>query len=356
MDDERFMRRALELSAIPLKTSPNPRVGAVIVRDGEIISEGFHEGRGNPHAEAVALAGVEASGSTVYVNLEPCDHHATTPPCTEALVRAGVARVVVAIEDPDVRVAGAGIARLKRDGIQVDVGVLEDEARSLNRAYIHQRVTGMPFITLKLAQTIDGRLAAPAGAGWITGAGARRSVHENRARVDAVMVGVGTVLADDPQLTARDVSIRTQPWRVVLDSAGRTPIDARVLGDDAPTIVITTDACPVEKHVALEDAGAEVIVVPRGDGGVDVGSAMKELGSREVVEILCEGGAELASSLLRGGYVQKLEIHTGPLVFGDGPQVTDLGVKSVTDPDPWHLVSAEKIGDDIIAAYEKWVP
>ncbi|MGH2807694.1 MAG: bifunctional diaminohydroxyphosphoribosylaminopyrimidine deaminase/5-amino-6-(5-phosphoribosylamino)uracil reductase RibD, partial [Actinomycetota bacterium] len=206
MDDRFFMARAIELARIPLHTSPNPRVGAVVVRDGEVIGEGYHFGAGRPHAETEALRGVDdARGATVYVNLEPCMHRAETPPCAPALVEAGVARVVAALEDPDERVRGRGFEYLREHGVEVTGGVMAAEARALNAAFIHQRTTGRPLVTLKLALTIDGRLAASDGTSrWVTGPEARAVVHRRRAETDAILVGSGTVLADDPSLTARD--------------------------------------------------------------------------------------------------------------------------------------------------------
>ncbi|MEA2435040.1 MAG: diaminohydroxyphosphoribosylaminopyrimidine deaminase [Actinomycetota bacterium] len=352
MDDERFMRRALDLAAEARFTSPNPRVGAVVVRDGEILSEGFHRGLGTSHAESVALNGIDATGATVYVNLEPCNHHASTPPCSEALVAAGVSRVVTALSDPDPRVAGGGIEHLRSNGVHVDVGILAADAAALNRAYLYHRSTGKSFIHLKLAQTIDGRLASADGsARWITGADARRRVHEYRARVDAVMVGAGTVVADDPTLTARDVGAERQPLRIVVDSSGRTRPDAKVYQPDAPTLLVTTDSCSHERQVAFKEKGVEVLIVPEQGGRVDLAVMVEELGRRGVVEVLCEGGAELASSLLRGELVGRLEIHTGPVVVGGGPSLDDLGLSSLERAPRWLLDSAEAVGDDVISVY-----
>ncbi|HYP22907.1 MAG TPA: bifunctional diaminohydroxyphosphoribosylaminopyrimidine deaminase/5-amino-6-(5-phosphoribosylamino)uracil reductase RibD, partial [Actinomycetota bacterium] len=301
-DDERYMARALELASTPAFASPNPRVGAVVVRDGAVLGEGAHEGPGTPHAEALALSGIDARGATVYVSLEPCNHHGRMPPCAPALAEAGVARVVAAMEDPDPRVAGSGFEVLRAAGIDVEVGLLRDRAERLNRAYLHHRRTGRAFVSLKLALTLDGRMTAADGSSqWITGPEARRIVHARRVECDAVMVGAGTVLADDPQLTARDVPAPRQPLRVIVDAAGRVPASAAALGDGS--VVATTAAAPHETQIAWKETGAEVLVLPEESGGVDLGALLDALGSRNVVEVLCEGGPRLASSLVRDDLV-----------------------------------------------------
>jgi diaminohydroxyphosphoribosylaminopyrimidine deaminase/5-amino-6-(5-phosphoribosylamino)uracil reductase len=354
MDDDRHMRRALELAAVPARTSPNPRVGAVVVRDGAVIGEGYHAGYGLPHAETEALAGIDARGATVYVNLEPCNHHASTPPCTEVLIAAGVERVVAAISDPDERTRGKGFDRLRRAGVIVDVGTLDRQAAALNAPFIHHRTTGRAFVSLKLAQTIDGRLASADGSSrWITGPEARGAVHERRARVDAVMVGAGTATADDPLLTARDVGAEIQPLRVIVDSTGRTSTSARAFGSDGQTVVATTGRCSHERQLAYKEAGAEVLLLPSDDAGVDLRALAEELGRRGVLEVLCEGGAELASSLLRDDLVDRLEIHTGPVVLGAGPELHELGLASLTDARRWTLGSTEALGDDVLSTYHR---
>lgn len=353
--DERYMLRAIELARRAPFTSPNPRVGAVLVRDGAVLAEGWHRGPGTPHAEPDALRDADASGATLYVNLEPCAHHGRTPPCAPAVAAAGVRRVVAAMEDPDPRVSGAGFALLRAAGVEVEVGACALEARRLNAAYVHHRSTGRAFVALKLALTLDGRLAAPDGTSrWITGDGARRMVHRRRLECDAVMVGAGTVLADDPRLDVRAVEAGRQPARVVVDGSGRVPPDAALFGSPGgPVTVATTDAAPVERRKEWEAAGAEVLVLPRAGDGVELEALCDDLGARGVVEVLCEGGARLATRLLARGLVGSLETHYGAVVVGrGGPDVGDLGVPTMADARRWRLVSVEAAGDDVVASYE----
>ncbi len=355
VDDERLMRRAIELAREPAFTSPNPRVGAVLVKDGAIISEGFHRGAGTPHAEAVALAAVDARGATCYVNLEPCAHHAGTPPCVHALVDAGIQCVVASVEDADERVRGSGFAYLREHGVDVTVGVLEREARDLNAAFLHQRTTGRPLVTLKLALTVDGRLAASdRSSQWITGDAARAAVHRRRVEVDAVMVGAGTVMTDDPSLTARAVPAPRQPARVVVDAVGRVSPDANVFAAGGDVIVATTDRAPHDRHTAWKEAGAEVLVLPSVEGRVDLSALVDELARREWLEVLCEGGAQLATSLLRDDLVDRLELYYGAVLVGSaGPAIGDLGIPSLQDAHRLRLVEQEQLGDDIRVVYAR---
>ncbi|HEX2196091.1 MAG TPA: bifunctional diaminohydroxyphosphoribosylaminopyrimidine deaminase/5-amino-6-(5-phosphoribosylamino)uracil reductase RibD, partial [Actinomycetota bacterium] len=335
------------LAAAPPFASPNPRVGAVVVRDGVVAGEGSHEGPGTAHAEAAALSGVDARGATLYVTLEPCNHHGRTPPCAPAIVEAGVARVVAATEDPDPRVAGSGFDVLRRAGIEVEVGLLRDRAESLNRAYLHHRRTGRAFVSVKLALTLDGRTTAADGSSqWITGPEARRTVHARRLECDAVMVGAGTVLADDPRLTVRDVPAPRQPLRVVVDARGRVPASAAALGDGS--LVATTSAAPHEAHIAWKEAGADVLVLPESDGGVDLAALVRALGEREIVEVLCEGGPRLASSLLRAGLAGRLELHYGPILTGGGLALDDLGVTTMAEALRFEVEEAVRAGDDVL--------
>lgn len=350
--DERFMRRAFELAREPAFTSPNPRVGAVVVRDGEIIGEGFHQGAGTPHAEAVALDGVDAAGATLYVTLEPCIHHGRTPPCVAAIVEAGIKRVVAPLADPDEHVAGKGFAALTAAGVEVVVGTVAEAAETLNDAYLHHRRTGTSFVSLKLALSLDGALAArDRSARWITGAAARRIVHARRRAADAVLVGSGTLLADDPQLTVRDVEPTRQPLRIVVDGTGRVPRSARLLNDGiAPVLIATTERAPQETRRVWQDAGAEVLVLPDGFGGVDLPALFKELGTRDVVEVLCEGGAQLATSLLAQRLVDRLELHIGPALLGaDAVRIGNLGVGTMADAERWRLMSVDQEAEDIVA-------
>ncbi|HEX2058288.1 MAG TPA: bifunctional diaminohydroxyphosphoribosylaminopyrimidine deaminase/5-amino-6-(5-phosphoribosylamino)uracil reductase RibD [Actinomycetota bacterium] len=346
-DDERYMQRAVELAAAPPFTLPNPRVGAVVVRDGIVLGEGAHEGPGTAHAEAAALEGIDARGATVYVTLEPCNHHGRTPPCAPALVAAGVRRVVATTEDPDPRVAGSGFDLLRRAGVDVEVGVLRERAERLNRAYFHQRRTGRSFVSLKLALTLDGNMTAPDGSSqWITGSEGRRVVHARRLECDAVMVGAGTVVADDPRLTVREVPAPRQPLRVIVDAAGRVRPDAAALGDGS--LVATTQRAPHERQIAWKESGAEVLVLPEDDRGVDLAALLDALGDRRVVEVFCEGGPRLASSLIRGGLVGQLELHYGAVLTGGGLSLDDLGVTSIDDGHRFRLDDLKVLGNDVV--------
>ena len=353
-DDKHLMAVALEAARRAAYTSPNPKVGAIVVRDDAIIGEGFHLAHGAPHAEVEALRGIDAAGATLYVTLEPCTVEGRTPPCAPQVIASGVGRVVVAMEDPDPRVRGRGIAALRAAGIDVQVGVLEDQARVLNQAYIHHRTTGRPFLTLKLALSVDGHLGAPDGSSrWITGADARKRVHELRREVDAILVGAGTVVTDDPSLTARDVAAARQPARIVLDSSGRTPADAKVFAAEAPVLVATTEAAGHDAHLEWKEAGAEVVVLPETVDGIDLHALMTSLGQRPMVHVLCEGGAELATSLLRADLVDRLEIHFGPVLTGGGPTLGDLGVTSMGDAPRWTLLDVGRYGSDAVLGFER---
>jgi diaminohydroxyphosphoribosylaminopyrimidine deaminase / 5-amino-6-(5-phosphoribosylamino)uracil reductase len=350
------MREAIALARTVPSASPNPRVGAVIVRDGHVIGRGAHRGRGTPHAETIALSGVDATGATLYVTLEPCSFHGRTPPCAPAVVAAGIQRAVVGMEDPDDRVHGRGLAVLREAGMEVIVGVLEDASRRLNAAFIHHRTTGLPMVVLKLALTLDGRLAAPDGSSrWITSPATRLFVHEERARSDAVLVGAGTVVADDPALSVRDVVGARQPVRVVVDTAGRVSPSAALFTstDVAPVIIATTDASSHETQTAWKEAGAEVLVLDGSEEGVDLHRLLHELGGREVLQVLCEGGAELATSLLRHDLVDRLELHYGSKMTGDGPAIGDLGVTSMDGAVAWNLTNVARVQGDLLVSFER---
>jgi diaminohydroxyphosphoribosylaminopyrimidine deaminase/5-amino-6-(5-phosphoribosylamino)uracil reductase len=346
------MDSALELARSVPFTAPNPRVGAVIVRDGRVIGEGRHEGAGTPHAEAAALAGVDAAGATLYVTLEPCSHHGRMPPCAPAIAAAGVTRVVAAMEDPDSKVHGAGFAHLRERGVDVEVGVLEGAARRLNAGFIAQRTTGRPLVTLKLALSLDGRMKA--GGRYFTGEAARARVHERRAQVDAVVVGSGTVLADDPELTVRGMPATRQPARVVVDGSGRVRADRKVFRRDAEVIVATTREAPHDTQLAWKEAGAEVIVLPAGsDGGVDLGALLDALGNRGWHELYFEAGPTLAAALLRDDVVGRLELHIAPVMLGeDSPGLIDLGGGS-GDTRRFRVVGVEQLGDDVVLELER---
>jgi len=359
--DERHMRRALELAARARgDTAPNPMVGAVVVDSaGRPVGEGWHVAAGEPHAEIVALAqaGAAARGGTLYVTLEPCSHQGRTPPCAPAVVESGVARVVVAQTDPDEKVSGRGVGMLEAAGVAVTVGVCREQAERQLAAYRHHRRTGRPLVVLKLAITIDGATAAPDGTSqWITGPEARIDAHELRRESDAVLVGSGTVLADDPQLTVRtDPPPRRQPLRVVADARGRTSADAAVHRPDGRTIVATTELSSGARRKAWRREGAEVLVLrPGREGGVDVGALVAELGERGVLQVMVEGGAELAGELLRGGHVDRLVVYVGAATAGGGDARAALGGPSaatISQFARWRLDGVTRIGDDVRLDY-----
>jgi len=317
--DHEFMARALRLAERGLyTTTPNPRVGCVIVRDGTVVGEGWHERAGAPHAEANALkaAGERARGATAYVSLEPCHHHGRTPPCDEALITAGVARVVAAMRDPDQRTAGQGMERIRQAGIEVATGVLENETRELNIGYVSRVTRGRPWTRMKIAASLDGKTALNNGRSqWITGEAARRDGHHWRARACAVLTGIGTVRDDDPQLTVREVDTPRQPLRVVVDSRLETPPAARILAGGGVLI-----ACAVEdksRIAQLRERGAEVIAMPNATGKVDLPALMEELARREINELHVEAGYKLNGSLINEGCVDELLLYLAPCLLGD---------------------------------------
>ncbi|UKL00221.1 bifunctional diaminohydroxyphosphoribosylaminopyrimidine deaminase/5-amino-6-(5-phosphoribosylamino)uracil reductase RibD [Brevibacillus brevis] len=321
--DSKYMDLALELARSARgQTSPNPMVGAVIVKEGTIVGMGAHLRAGEPHAEvhALRMAGEKAQGATVYVTLEPCSHYGKTPPCAEALIAADVRRVVVATLDPNPLVAGRGIEMLRAAGVEVAVGVREEEAKALNEVFFHYIQTRRPFVTVKTASTLDGKIASVTGhSRWITGAEARAEVHELRRQHDAILVGVGTILADDPLLTARKGEQRfgSQPVRVILDSQLRTPLDARVVQNtDAKTWIFTTDAAPREKHELLAARGVKVITTA---GPIRVEKVLDTLGELGITSLLVEGGQEVNGSFLQARAIQKVVSHIAlKLIGGSG--------------------------------------
>jgi diaminohydroxyphosphoribosylaminopyrimidine deaminase/5-amino-6-(5-phosphoribosylamino)uracil reductase len=319
--DNQFMAQALRLAARGLfTTDPNPRVGCVLVRDGAVVGEGWHERAGEPHAEINALraAGSLARGSTAYVTLEPCSHTGRTPPCVNALVQAGVARVVAAMTDPNPLVSGEGLRALSQAGVQTSNGLMTAEAQVLNPGFVKRMHTGLPFVRLKLATSIDGRTAMASGESkWITGEAARLDVQRLRARSSAVMTGIGTVIHDDPALNVRLDGIARQPIRVVLDPALEMRPGARMLSLAGQTLVFTARPDSASRS-ALEAAGAEIVGVDGDDRALDLGAVLKVLAEREVNELHVETGATLAGSLLGMGLVDELVLYVAPLVMGDG--------------------------------------
>jgi diaminohydroxyphosphoribosylaminopyrimidine deaminase/5-amino-6-(5-phosphoribosylamino)uracil reductase len=350
-DDERFMKRALRLSERARgQTSPNPLVGAVLVRDGRIVGEGYHRRAGEPHAEVVALdrAGGLAKGATLYVSLEPCCHFGRTPPCVDRIIERGVSEVVCALTDPDPRVSGRGIEKLREAGIEVRLGVLEEAARNTNEVYLKYITTGLPFVTLKLAQSLDGRIATGSGdSKWITGEKARRFVHRLRSQVDAVMVGVDTVIRDDPQLNVRWVK-GMNPLKIVMDSRLRIPMAAQVFEEER-TILATTERSSEEKRRVLEEKGAQVWILPERDSRVDLTEFMRKAGREGITSILIEGGSKVATSALKAGVVDKLMIFIAPKLIGTGTDaVGDLGIARIEEAIGLEDIKLRRIGEDVL--------
>lgn len=326
--DGLHMSRALELARRGLYTTdPNPRVGCVLVKDGSVVGEGWHERAGGPHAEVAALAsaGTAAKGSTAYVTLEPCDHHGRTPPCSLALIAAGVARVVYTIDDPNPAVAGNGAARLRAHGTVVDSGLMAAEAEALNPGYLRRRRTGRPFVRVKVAASLDGRTALASGESrWITSQTARNDVQHYRARSSVVLTGIGTVLADDPAMNVRIDESHRQPLRVVLDSSLRTSPDARIIDPQGPVLVVATRDDP-ERRDLLQRRGAEVAIVPPHNGRPDLAAVLDLLGRREMNEVWVEAGATLAGAFVRDRLFDELVVYLAPALLGpDARPLLDL--------------------------------
>ena len=349
-DEARFMARALELARRGLYTTdPNPRVGCVIVKDGAVVGEGFHERAGEPHAEIIALraAGGAARGATVYLTLEPCCHHGLTPPCSQALIEAGVARLVAAMRDPNPKVAGRGFDELRGRGIAVDAGLMEAEAAALNPGFISRMSHGRPYVRVKLAASLDGRTALADGKSkWITGAAARADVQKWRARSSAILIGSGTALADDPSLNVREFDIGRQPLRVVVDSRLRLPPAARMLNLPGATLVACArnDAARAD---TLRAAGAEIVVLPPSGSGVDLAALMRLLAEREVNELLVEAGATLSGALLEAGLVDELVLYYAPHILGDtGRGMFKLPVGRMDERAGLEIVDVRAVGED----------
>lgn len=357
--DERYMKLALRLARKGEgRTSPNPMVGAVIVRGNRIAGAGWHRGPGEPHAEALALAeaGARAAGATAYVTLEPCAHHGRTPPCTGALISARVKRVVAAMADPDPLVDGGGIRALRAAGIDVEVGALEDEARRANAAYIVHRTLGRPFVTYKSAASLDGRIAARDGTSqWITGAEARRDVQRLRSRSDAIMVGIGTVLADDPSLTVRGPSAARPRLRVVVDSAARTPPDARVISPEAPKLIVTVEDPSTERVRRLVRAGAEVLSVESEEGRVALLPMLRRLAERGVMSLLLEGGGTLAGAFAAAGLIDRYLFYVAPKLIGGGGTLGALegwAASTIGEAAQLRIEGVRRVGEDLrVEAY-----
>ena len=365
--DARHLRRAIELASEARgMTSPNPLVGAVVVKGDRVIGEGFHAAAGLPHAERVALGACseDPAGATLYVSLEPCCHDGRTPPCTDAIVEARIARVVVGSDDPTAKASGRGLGILRDEGVRVDVmnGDLESAARLLNQPFRKHARTGRPLVILKSAMTLDGKVATSTGdSRWISGEASRARSHRWRAELDAVAVGIGTAEADDPLLTARVEAVPRQPRRVVFDSEARLPLDSSLLKsiDEAPLIVVCTRAAARTRTQGLTSAGAEVITVAGENEAARVGAALDELGSREIQSLLLEGGPHLAGAFLDAGEIDEMRVFVAPIVAG-GRQA-----RSPVEGAGFQLIGAarralthevEQIGDDVLitARLREW--
>ena len=355
MNDEGWMRRALRLAEKGRgRTSPNPMVGAVLVKDGKAVGEGYHVKAGEPHAEIVALrqAGEEARETTLYLNLEPCTHFGKTPPCTPAVIEAGVKRVVIGMEDPNPLVQGKGVEKLRIAGLNVEVGVLEKACRRLNEAFCKYIVRKEPFVTLKVAATLDGKIATRDGdSKWISGEASRRLVHRLRDRMDGVLVGIGTVLKDDPELTAR-VKGGRNPYRIVLDSHLKIPEDAKVVKSFPPkTVIATTEMAPKDKMERLEQRGVRILLLDSKGGRVNLKACLSKLGEMEMMSLLVEGGSQVNGSFLDEGLIDKLLFFLSPRLIGDNQALGIFGgrgVASLKEAFSLQGLRARRIGEDML--------
>jgi diaminohydroxyphosphoribosylaminopyrimidine deaminase / 5-amino-6-(5-phosphoribosylamino)uracil reductase len=355
--DRRYMRIACRLAEKAAgRTSPNPMVGAVLLRDGKMIASGFHQFAGGDHAEIVALkkAGTEAKGSTLYINLEPCNHQGRTPPCTRSLIAAGIKEVVVGMEDPNPLVSGKGLRALSRAGIKVRTGVLHEECQRLNEAFTKFITRGVPFVTLKLAASLDGKIATASGdARWISCEESRATVHLLRNRYDAVLVGAGTVITDNPQLTCRIAGGR-DPWRIILDARLRIPLSAEFLRQRSSdkNIIVTSDTVPEGKICALENLGATVWRLPARKGAVRWRPLLKKLAKLGIASVLIEGGATTAAGALKEKMVDKMLLFYAPkLLGGDGRYMIDsLGVECIKQSVTLQNLEIQKSGTDLLVS------
>lgn len=357
-DDFRFMRRALFLAGRgQYHVRPNPMVGAVLVKNGKIIGEGWHEYYGGPHAEVEAFnhCTEDPEGAVLYVTLEPCAHYGKTPPCTELIISKKISRVVAAMEDPNPLVSGRGITRLKEAGIQVQCGLLERESRRLNEIFIKYIVKKIPFVIYKSAVSMDGKCACATGdSQWISGEESRRRSHERRGSYAGIMTGIGTVLADNPRLTGRTEG-HDEPVRIIADGNLSVPLESRILHETGKNIFLITEAAAQKKKGEVKQLGAELIETPISQGGVDLAYAMKELGSRGIDSILLEGGPTLAAGAFTAGIIDKVEFYVAPLIVGGtrapGP-VGGEGALTVSRGIRLKDISWEMIGSDaLVTAY-----
>jgi len=356
--DEMYMRQVLrEAVNGEGKVSPNPLVGAVIVKDGRVIGRGFHRGYGQPHAEREALAACTESpeGGTLYVNLEPCCHYGKTPPCTEAIIESRLARVVCGTLDPNPLVAGKGIEQLQQNGIKTKVGVLEPECLELNEVFFHYITEKTPFVVMKYAMTLDGKIATYSGKSkWITGEGAREHVHRLRNLYRGIMVGISTVLTDDPLLTCRIEGGR-DPVRILCDTSLRIPMESKIIqtAGEVETIIATSSK-DAEKQKALQERGAEILLIPEYRGHVDLRALMEALGQRKIDSILLEGGGTLHAAALERGLVNKVNAYIAPKIFGGENAPSPVAGKGIEDPALAYRLKDARVtalGEDILLEY-----
>ncbi len=357
-----FMECALSLAKLALGyTSPNPAVGAVIVKEGIIVGLGYTQPPGSAHAEIMALnqAGEKAQGSTMYVSLEPCCYFGRTPPCTKAIIEAGISEIHVAMIDPNPLVCGQGIKELERAGIKVYLGEYEEKAREINEAYIKFITTGLPFVTAKYAMSLDGKIATKSGdSKWISSDEARKYVHNLRHTVDAIMVGVNTIITDDPRLTARGScgkggTTKLQPLRIIVDGKGRTPLSAQVFKQPGKTIIVVEKPIAKEKAEAFAKVGAEVLELSATEGLIDLAELMTELGKRQITSVLVEGGSTLFGHLFDQGLVDKVLTFISPVIIGGEKAKTPVGgegVNRVIEAFQLKRIKVEKLGDDILVS------
>jgi diaminohydroxyphosphoribosylaminopyrimidine deaminase/5-amino-6-(5-phosphoribosylamino)uracil reductase len=365
--DKRHLLRAIELAGMVRgQTSPNPMVGAVVVRDGRVIGEGVTQPPGQDHAEVVALeaAAGKTAGATMYISLEPCCHHGRTPPCTEAILSAGIARVVIASDDPTPKAAGRGPGILRDEGVRVDFvdGDIGEAARMVNQPFRKHARTGRPLVVFKSAMTLDGKVATHTGdSQWISGEASRARAHRWRAESDAVAVGIGTALVDDPRLTARVEGVARQPRHVVFDSEARLPLDSQLVKGvaDVPLIVVCSRAAKRTSVEALEAAGVDVIVATGENEGARVQHALDELGAREIQSLLLEGGPHLAGAFVEAGEIDEARMFIGPMLLGGAKAKTaveGIGVGRIAEGARALAIETERIEDDVlvIARFKEW--
>jgi diaminohydroxyphosphoribosylaminopyrimidine deaminase/5-amino-6-(5-phosphoribosylamino)uracil reductase len=354
-DDERWMKRALRLAEKGRgRTSPNPMVGAILVKDGKLVGEGYHAKAGEAHAEIVALqqAKEEARGSILYLNLEPCTHYGRTPPCAPQVIESGVKRVVIGMEDPNPLVKGKGIEMLRKAGLHLDVGILEKECQRLNEAFCKYILKKEPFVILKVAGTLDGKLATRNGdSKWISGEASRRFVHKLRDQVDGVLVGIGTVLKDNPQLTAR-IRGGKDPYRIVLDSRLKIPEEAKVIGiSPSNAIIATTELAPKDKIEKLEKRGVRILILDSQEGKIPLKSCLSKLGEIGMMSLLVEGGSQVNGSFLDEGLIDKLLLFLSPKLIGDHQALGIFGGRGASrleEAVSLKEMKTRRIGEDIL--------